>query len=385
MKKLKKLKKAKTPAFKILLSLYVTLVLIFTMSMTASSEGWFTHKIYVDGVDNTAGVTNAIMPLANGLMSFSSSMLKNSSVNELFLTTEQQTALLTFVSEGLFEEAEALLTEFASENYYNKNFGTNNEFGYKTYQIEYNFTYDGTLGESAYVRFIPVGSDANSIAVNDREYFCVQNLAYDTGSGIKSLQRIAFQGEKEYYYYPYIINSGETIKLTYTLFLLDYGIVTLDNAANYFNEYELIMTNNNASIINWNVIFEDGAAIPFDNSVLRANEYYNYNIIFTPPVSDEPIIEPTSEHEIETETTTEIEPITESTTEPITEITTESEVEPTTPTTSDEQTNTSNTEHSITTEATSIEELNTETTTIKESESANPTEAVTEPIYDKIN
>ena len=338
------MRKTKTTAIKVFLSLCLVLMFVFTISLPASSANWLSQRIYIGG----ESISDNNIPLFNAAFgSFSSPMMygnmdaiSNVSVKELSLSEQQQIDLLFSISGGQYKEAEAMLAEFAAKNYGSNHSDSSSKFSYAAYQLEYHFTYDGALGENVYARFKTMGWYANSITINEVEHLCVQHVAYDSGSGLDSMEKFVFYGEDSYYYYPKLLSAGNSVKLIYTLFLPESTLENFMNVSDYFNNnYELILINNNASVIKWNIIFDEGMAYSFDDSVVSMNEYYNYIVDFTPPVDDTPITsktpEPTSEPDIEPEAEPEIEPETESVTEPEATIEPETESETTTPSTTD--------------------------------------------------
>ena len=167
-------------------------------------------------------------------------------------------------------------TDHASINEYsddNDNSGGNIEYG-RAYQASFSYTYDGRAGESAFLRFNPLGKYANSATVDGEEVFCLQYLTYTSNIAGGEVQRLSFDGSDDYNYYPHRMQTGETVTFYYTLYF-QHEISALDiNSINF----EVIQARNSASIIKWNVIIENGTVYPFDDSLLRTVEYNNYDI-----------------------------------------------------------------------------------------------------------
>ena len=149
----------------------------------------------------------------------------------------------------------------------------------RAYRVGFRYTYDGGAGESVFLRLRPIGKYANSITVNGEEVFCIQYLSYVNAAGAGDMQRLSYGGSDDYYYYPHPLRMGDTVAFLYTLYLQrEISAESLDRVA-----FEVVQTSNSASVVRWNVVFEDGLVSPLDDSAYGAGEFHFFDVTFEAP------------------------------------------------------------------------------------------------------
>lgn len=248
---------------------------VFILPFYASGSGWFMSEAVIG--EGIAGFSAAASFRAGDAFSF-----ENSRAEEIFLSKEQQEILLTAAAAGSFQEAEAELGALAQAGE-GASDGADNLYGYRAYRITYRFQYEenGADPAKAYLRVGAAGKHPNSIRIGGEEQFCLQHVAYArAGSEPEQAPRLAFAGEDAYYYYPYPVEAGDEILFTYTLFLPEDTLSDPDRIEAALAGYDLIFASNNAAVIRWNVLFEEGGVYPFDSSTLERGDYYDYAIEF---------------------------------------------------------------------------------------------------------
>ena len=149
----------------------------------------------------------------------------------------------------------------------------------RAYRVGFRYTYDGVAGESAFLRFRPIGKYANSITVNGEEVFCIQYLSYVSAAGAGDMLRLSHGGSDDFYYYPHPLRIGDTVAFLYTLYTQrEISAESLNKLA-----FEILQTSNSASAVRWNVVFEDGMVSPLDNSTYGNGEYHIFDVTFAAP------------------------------------------------------------------------------------------------------
>ena len=254
---------------KILLTAVLAVFLVSTVGAAFPVTGkWFTVK---------ADLAEASVPLAIG--SLGTGTLNKSAAHTLALDEEEQILeLLELSAQMEFGEAEEEFKSYASgartkafeENY----------FGYNAHRVTYRLTYTGDDALNAYIRFIPRSDYANGIYANEtkEDVFGLQTLECAQNG---ELQRLSQAGQGSAYYYPFEIEGNADITLAYTVFLSDDDYTAVDFGKVF--EIELIQADNNASVLNWNVVIEDGIVCAYNDKYAEEDAYYPYDIDFEIP------------------------------------------------------------------------------------------------------
>ena len=139
------------------------------------------------------------------------------------------------------------------------------EYRYFAYQINYVFTYNCTRSNplDAYVRFVL------SNHLMQKSDIDLQILAHQNTScgSLTALTLIEFTGENPAFYFPYPLSSGETVELAF-IFTSRTDLGSSLDLDSLFS-FDLVQIHNNASVIHWNVIIENGTVSVFCDRDLR--------------------------------------------------------------------------------------------------------------------
>ena len=165
----------------------------------------------------------------------------------------------------------------ASDNLYNEHSEFIAPGGYFIYRINYTFTYNCFSNNplDVYVRFNLSDDFLYKLSsmglISD-----LQTMMFaDAFSGsLIALPLLEFAGENAYFYYPHPLSAGEVIELAFIFTLSE----EIDNSGihidlNSLFRFDLVQVQNNASVINWNVIIENGTVRAFYEHDLRIFQY----------------------------------------------------------------------------------------------------------------